>query len=330
MLTFGEILIRFTPKNFDLFANNNELEYFFGGSEINIAATLTGLGIKTKLFSAVPQNDMSTKIIRYLKGIGIDTERVIQRGEKIGYYFVERSVGPRQSSVIYDRKHSSFSQLTLEDVDTNVLLDEIQWVHFSGSTAAVNESVREILKELLIEAKKREIFVSMDLNFRSKMWSAESAKQCMTALAPYVDVCFGIEPIMLHDQDVKMFNREEAGKEEIQKRMEDLKQKFGFQYIFHTVRKNDEQNNNIYYAYGLAEHFEESAVMKTYMVERIGSGDAFVSGIIYSLIKNYSLKEALDFGTASATLKCTVKGDHMIPNVQEIMNVMNKTNSIDR
>lgn len=330
LLTFGEILIRFTPKNYDVFENSNELEYFFGGSEANIAATLSSLGVKTSLLSALPDNDMSKKAYRYFKSTGVEMNNIIIKGDKLGYYFVERSTGLRQSNVIYDRKHSSFSMLSLEDIDMNTIFHEVEWFHFSGITAAVSESVREVLKALVKEAKRRGIFISMDLNYRSKMWSTAEAKEFMSELAPYVDFCFGIEPIMAHEEDVNMFNRTEATKENIKQRMESLKNKYGFKYIFHTERINDFEDNNTYYAYGLGDSFEESLKITTKMVERVGSGDAFVSGVIYSIMNNSTLKESLNRGVAAATLKCTIKGDNMIASLEEIDNIIYNKNSINR
>lgn len=329
-LSIGEILIRFTPKNLDICGISNELEYFYGGSEANIASILAAWDIETSILSALPDNYIAKNIKRYFRGVGVDTSNIITKGEKIGYYFLERSSGVRNSSVIYDRKHSSFSTLTLECIDINKVLEGVTWIHFSGITLAVGENSREIVREIVMEAKKRDIFITMDLNFRSKMTSFMEAKNYATELAPYVDMCFGIEPIMVNDKDITMFNRENATKEDVFKRMEELKSKFGFKYIFHTERENDKEDNNIYYAYGLGEERAESVKLTTKIVERVGSGDAFVSGVIYSIMKQKSLKESLDFGVASATLKCTIKGDNMLVIPEDVEKIMLEKNAIDR
>lgn len=330
-LSIGEILIRFTPKNFDVYGNSNELECFYGGSEANISSMLSAWDIETSILSALPDNDIAKNIKRYFRGLGVHIKNILTKGEKIGYYFLERSSGVRNSSVIYDRKHSSFSELDLSDIDINKLLEGVTWLHFSGITLAVGENSREIVREVVKEAKRRNIFISMDLNFRSKMTSFIEAKNYATELAPFADICFGIEPIMVNEDDIIMFDRENAAKEDVFKRMEELKKRFGFKYIFHTERQNDKEDNNTYYAYALGgEGRTESVKVTTKMVERVGSGDAFVSGVIYSIIKEKTLKEALDFGVAAASLKCTIKGDNMLVNPKDVEKIISEKNAIDR
>lgn len=329
-LSIGEILIRFTPKNFDVYGNSNELEYFFGGSEANISATLSSWGIDSSILSALPDNDIAKKIKRYFRGLGVEVNNVVTKGDKIGYYFFERSLGVRNSSVIYDRKHSSFSELTINDIDISKVLEGVTWLHFSGITLAVSENSRELVREIVKEAKKRDIFISMDLNFRSKMCSFMNAKKYMTELAPYANLCFGIEPIMVNDKDINMFDRETSDKEDVFNRMKELKKKFGFKYIVHTERINDKEDNNTYYAYGLDEEIKESVKLTTKMIERVGSGDAFVAGVIYSIMKEKTLKEALDFGVASATLKCAIKGDGMVVDTSDVEKIILEKNIIDR
>jgi 2-dehydro-3-deoxygluconokinase len=330
LLSIGEILIRFTPRDFNNYGNSNELEYFFGGSEANISSILSTWGIDTSILSALPNNDIVRNIKRYFRGLGVDVNNIVTKGEKIGYYFFERSLGVRNSSIIYDRKHSSFSELKVDDIDISKVLEGVTWLHFSGITLAVGENSRELVLEIVKEAKKRDIFISIDLNFRSKMCSAMEAKKYMTEFAPYADMCFGIEPIMINDKDINMFDRENSTKEDIFKRMEELKKKFGFKYIFHTERENDKEDNNTYYAYGLGEEMKESVSLTTKMIERVGSGDAFVAGVIYSIIKEKTFKEALDFGVASATLKCTIKGDGMVVNPSDVEKIISERNIIDR
>lgn len=329
-LSIGEILIRFTPKAFDVYSNNNELEYFFGGSEANIASTLSSWNVESSILSALPDNTLSKNIKRYFRGLGVDVSNIATKGNKIGFYFLERSSGVRNSSVIYDRKHSSFSELNIEDINISKILEGVTWLHFSGITLAVGENSRTLVKEIVKEAKKRNIFISIDLNFRSKMCSAIDAKKYMTELAPYADMCFGIEPIMVSEKDTEMFDRENSSKEDIFARMKELKNEFGFKYIFHTERITDKEDNNTYYAYGLGENFKESIKSTTRMIERVGSGDAFVAGVIYSLMKKETLKEALDFGVASATLKCTIKGDSMLVEPRDVEKIISEKNIIDR
>jgi len=329
-LALGEILIRFTPKENNTYFNGNIMEYYYGGSEANIVTMLSGLGIDSYILSAIPDNDLCKDVEGYFKGMGVNTEKVIRKGEKMGMYFSERGTGIRASSVIYDRKHSSFSQLEKKDIDFNSILEGITWFHFSGITAAVSENVREVLKELICEAKARGITISMDLNYRSKMWGVKEAKDFLSEIAPNVDICFGIEPIKASENDYDLFSREKSSIQDIEERMKAIKELYDFKYIFHTERENDTQDNNSYHAYAYSDKLYDSITLKTRMIERIGSGDAFVAGIIYSLMKKYSLQEAINFGVGAATLKCTIKGDQMHVSEENIKSIADMKIEINR
>lgn len=329
-LTFGEVLIRFTPKDNDIYANGNIMEYYYGGSEANIATILSGFGINTAILSAMPSNDMCHDIERYFRGMGIDTGNIIKKGEKMGMYFSERGTGIRGSSVIYDRKNSSFSQITKEDINVDSLLSEVSWFHFSGITAAVSNSVREVLKIIIKKAKNLGITISMDLNYRAKMWQLKEAKEFLSEIAPDVDICFGIEPIKVSETDYSLFDRDNATVADIEERMKSIKERYNFRCIFHTERVNDEEDNNSYHAFAYSDRLYDSITLRSKMIERIGSGDAFVSGVIYSLMKKYSLKESVDFGVAAATLKCTIKGDQMQVSEERVRNIANMKIGIDR
>lgn len=329
-LAFGEILMRFTPKENNTYSNGNIMECYYGGSEANIVTMLSGLGIDSYMLSAIPDNDLCKNIDRYFRGMGVTTEKIIKKGEKMGMYFSERGTGIRGSSVIYDRKNSSFSKLEKKDIDFNSVFKGITWFHFSGITAAVSDSVREVLKDLILEAKDRGITISMDLNYRSKMWGVKEAKDFLSEIAPNVDICFGIEPIKVSDNDYDLFNREKSSIQDIEKRMKAIKELYDFKYIFHTERKNDTQDSNSYHAYVYSDKLYDSITLRTRMIERIGSGDAFVAGVIYSIMKKYSLQEAINFGVGAATLKCTIKGDQMQVSEESIKSIADMKIEINR
>lgn len=329
-LAFGEVLIRFTPKDNDMYHSGNIMEYHYGGSEVNIVTTLSGLGINASILSSMPRNDICNDIERHLRGMGVNTKNILRKGERIGIYFSERGTGVRGSSVIYDRKNSSFSQISKDDIDINSLLDGVTWFHFSGITAAVSDNVRELLKEIIKKAKSKGITISMDLNYRSKMWGVRGAKDFLSEIADDVDVCFGMEPIKVSEDDYNLFDRENSNIEDIESRMKNIKDKYNLKYIFHTERFNDTEDNNGYHAFAYSDKLYDSITLKSKMTERIGSGDAFVAGVIYSLMKMYSLKEAIDFGVAAATLKCTIRGDQMQCSEETIRNIANMKIGIDR
>ncbi len=311
ILLFGEPLIRISPLDATSIGDHVASSTYFGGSEINIACNLQALGISTKVFTALPANEIGDRFLTFLKQHQIDTSSICRLGDRIGLYYLENGFGCRQSEVFYDRKHTSISQIRPNMLDMDSLFQGISHFHFSGITVAIGQEVRTLLLLLLEEAKRLGIIVSMDLNLRTKMISVLEAKYEFSKFARFTDYCFGIDPLMIDDQNLEMFPRDKASLKEVENRMRQLKEAYGFKAIFHTLRSSDEQDKNVYQAYALEERFEESVQLKTAVYQRVGSGDAFISGALYQLLHHSSLKTTIDFAVASATLKCTLPGDHL-------------------
>lgn len=330
ILLFGEPLIRISPLDATSIGDHVASSTYFGGSEINIACNLQALGISTKVFTALPANEIGDRFLTFLKQHQIDTSSICRLGDRIGLYYLENGFGCRQSEVFYDRKHTSISQIRPNMLDMDSLFQGISHFHFSGITIAIGQEVRAILLLLLEEAKRRGIVVSMDLNLRTKMISVLEAKYEFSKFARFTDYCFGIDPLMIDDQNLEMFPRDSASLEEVENRMRLLKEAYGFKVIFHTLRSSDEQDKNVYQAYALEERFEESVQLKTAVYQRIGSGDAFISGALYQLLHHSSLKTTIDFAVASATLKCTLPGDHLSTSSTSIENLLANAQDIIR
>ena len=330
ILLFGEPLIRISPLDATSIGDHVASSTYFGGSEINIACNLQALGISTKVFTALPANEIGDRFITFLKQHQIDTSSIYRLGDRIGLYYLENGFGCRQSEVFYDRKHTSISQIRPNMLDMDSLFQGISHFHFSGITVAIGQEVRTLLLLLLEEAKRRGIIVSMDLNLRTKMISVLEAKYEFSKFARFADYCFGIDPLMIDDQNLEMFPRDRASLKEVENRMQLLKKTYGFKAIFHTLRSSDEQDKNVYQAYALEERFEESVQLKTAVYQRIGSGDAFISGALYQLLHHSSLKTTIDFAVASATLKCTLPGDHLSTSATSIENLLANAQDIIR
>ena len=291
ILLFGEPLIRISPLDATSIGDHVASSTYFGGSEINIACNLQALGISTKVFTALPANEIGDRFLTFLKQHQIDTSSICRLGDRIGLYYLENGFGCRQSEVFYDRKHTSISQIRPNMLDMDSLFQGISHFHFSGITVAIGQEVRTLLLLLLEEAKRLGIIVSMDLNLRTKMISVLEAKYEFSKFARFTDYCFGIDPLMIDDQNLEMFPRDKASLKEVENRMRQLKEAYGFKAIFHTLRSSDEQDKNVYQAYALEERFEESVQLKTAVYQRVGSGDAYIwcplSTTPSFLLKNY-------------------------------------------
>lgn len=330
ILLFGEPLIRISPLDATSIGDHVASSTYFGGSEINIACNLQALGLSTKVFTALPANEIGDRFITFLKQHQIDTSSIYRLGDRIGLYYLENGFGCRQSEVFYDRKHTSINQIRPNMLDMDSLFQGISHFHFSGITVAIGQEVRTLLLLLLEEAKRRGIIVSMDLNLRTKMISVLEAKYEFSKFARFADYCFGIDPLMIDDQNLEMFPRDRASLKEVENRMRQLKEAYDFKAIFHTLRSSDEQDKNVYQAYALGERFEESVQLKTAVYQRVGSGDAFISGALYQLLHHSSLKTTIDFAVASATLKCTLPGDHLSTPAAGIEKLLANTQDIIR
>lgn len=330
ILLFGEPLIRITPFHNEKLFDNVFAKIYYGGSEVNIARNIQGFGFATKIFTAIPNDNIGTSFINFLRANQIDTSFIQRRGERLGMYYLINGYGARNSEVFYDRKFTSINDIDLSLIDFNQLFDGISHFHFSGITIATSSKVRNVLLILLKEAKKRNIVISIDLNLRTKMISIEDAKIQFSQFAEYADYCFGIDPIMKDKTDIAMFNRDQSTDRTIEKRMLDLQKTYHFKAIFHTVRNSDINQINTYHAYAYTDKLYKSLTLKTATLERVGSGDAFVAGALYQIMNNQPIQETIDFAVASGTLKCTLNGDNMYEPKESVLSLMKNQTDISR
>lgn len=332
ILFFGEPLIRISPENTSHFSNACQSQLFYGGSEINIARALQGFGQATSIATALPNSTLGDTFCQFLQENHIDTSHIQRLGKRIGLYYLENSFGCRQGEVNYDRENSSLHDFSIDQIDFETFFKDVTLFHFSGITLTLSQSIREMLKTLIIEAKKREILISFDLNFRSHLIAPTKAKLLFSKFAEYADICFGIEPLMLNNDDTLFFDRETATTQDIETRMMQLIKHFRLGKIFHTTRSQDEWGRNHYQAY-LATNQNEfiaSQTVKTKVNQRVGSGDAFVAGVLYQLLQAADPIDMINFGVASASLKCTLEGDNMFEPVYRVHRVLNQATDIIR
>ena len=330
ILFFGEPLIRITPSFYEKLNDKTNCTLYYGGSEINIARNMSAFGIDTAIFTGLPEHEVGNSFIDFLKQSQIDSNNIQRCGERIGLYYLINGYGVRNSEVYYDRQHTSINDIDIQNIDMNQLFNGITHFHFSGITIAISQHVRDILQVLLEEAKKREIIISIDLNLRTKMISIEDAKKEFSHFAKYADYCFGIDPLMKDENDLTMFDRQHATEKTIEKRMQELQAAYQFKAIFHTIRNVDENMINSYEAYAYDHHLYHSVILKTALLERVGSGDAFVAGLLYQIMNQENLQETIDFAVASGTYKCVVIGDNMYENSQTIYRLLENHSEISR
>ncbi|MCI6919470.1 MAG: sugar kinase [Lachnospiraceae bacterium] len=317
VITMGEIMLRLSTPSHERFVQADNFDVNYGGGEANVAVSLAGFGHDAQFVTAVPDNEIGECALATLRKYQVGTKYVAKEGERLGIYFLESGSSVRPSKVIYDRVHSSISTVKPEAFDFDQIFDGVDWFHFTGITPAISDSAAELTEAALKKAKEHGVKVSVDLNFRKKLWSSEKAQQVMTRLMKYVDVCIGNEEdanLVLgfkpEGSDVTSGNLKLSGYQSI---FEQMTQKFGFEYCVSSLRVSRSASDNGWsaciYSGKTGEFYHSREYSIAPIVDRVGGGDSFAAGVICGLLDGKDFKEALEFGVAASALKHTIPGD---------------------
>lgn len=274
--------------------------------------------------SRLPQNDIGQAALGVLRSHGILTDGILRGGERLGIYYMENGASVRPGKVIYDRSHSAFSGIKPEDLDYDSIFDGAEWYHWSGITPALSPYAAETQKISLIEAKKRGITVSCDLNYRSLLWTEEEARKTMLPLMEYTDVLIANETharICL-GYPVSSFENEDEQRRAL-RICGELCCKFGFRVCATTFRRSFGASRNTLSAMMCANGklYEAKTYDLSPITDRVGSGDAFAGGLIHGLLNKAEPQKALDFALAACALKHTVPGDFWEGSENEILSL---------
>ncbi len=317
VITMGEIMLRLSTPSHERFIQADNFDVNYGGGEANVAVSLAGFGHDVQFVTAVPDNEIGECALATLRKYQVGTKYVAKEGERLGIYFLESGSSVRPSKVIYDRAHSSISTVKPETFDFDQIFEGVDWFHFTGITPAISDNAAELTEAALKKAKEHGVKVSVDLNFRKKLWTSEKAQQVMTRLMKYVDVCIGNEEdanLVLgfkpEGSDVTSGNLKLSGYQSI---FEQMTQKFGFEYCVSSLRVSRSASDNGWsaciYSGKTGEFYHSREYSITPIVDRVGGGDSFAAGVICGLLDGKDFKEALEFGVAASALKHTIPGD---------------------
>ena len=327
-ITFGELMLRLAPENYLRFVQSEKYEATFGGAEANVAVSLANYGIDAAFVSKLPSHEIGQAAVNSLRKFGVDTSLVVRGGERVGIYFCEKGASQRPSKVIYDRAHSSIASAERGDFDWQKIFEGADWFHFTGITPALSENTAEICLDAAKTAKKLGVTVSCDLNFRKKLWSKERAGEVMSELCRFVDYCianeedakdvFGIEA---ENTDIYGGKLNEAGYISV---AEKLSEKFGFKGVAITLRESLSASDNhwsgMLYTGGQAYFSKKYAV---HIVDRVGGGDSFGGGLIYSLLNGYAPQKAIEFAVAASCLKHSIEVAYNLVSASEVESLAN-------
>lgn len=316
-------MLRLAPENYLRFVQADRLEATFGGAEANVAVSLANFGEDGAFVSKLPTHEIGQSAINSLRKFGVDTSFVARGGERVGIYYCEKGASQRPSKVIYDRAGSAIATATGDDFDWNKIFDGAKWFHFTGITPALSDTLSGIVLQAVKSAKEKGITVSCDLNFRKKLWSKEKAKEVMSEICKYVDVCianeedakdvFGIEA---ENTDIESGKLNEQGYVSV---AEQLVDKFGFKAVAITLRESISANDNYWsgmlYTEGKAVFSRKYAM---HIVDRVGGGDSFGAGLIHSLLAGKNATDAIEFAVAASCLKHSIEGDYNMVSKEEV------------
>lgn len=345
-ITMGEILLRLTPPSYNKIRMATSFEASYGGSEANIALALASLGVDSTFFSVVPDNSIGKSAIRSLRSGDVHCTPVIRSTpeetptHRLGTYFLETGFGIRASKVTYDRKHSALSEYDFTGYDFRALLSGFDWLHLSGITPALSPSCSELVLNMMIAAKELGLTVSFDGNFRSALWTWEEARDFCTKCLPYVDILFGIEPYHLWKDDNDHSKGDWKDGIPLQPNYEQQSEVFdhfiekypNIKCIARHVRYAHSGSENSLKAFMWYEgHTFESRTFTFTILDRVGGGDAFASGLIYAMLHEYKPMDILNFAVASSVIKHTIHGDaNITDDAKVIKNLMNMNYDIKR
>lgn len=330
IITFGEIMLRLsTPDHYTI----NQTQSFmvnYGGGEANVAVSLAHMGHKTYFMSKLPPNQLGDGAITHLQGNGVDTRYVVRGSTTIGIYFLETGFGGRPSKVIYNRKHSAITRIQEDEFDWDEIFTGATWFHLSGITLALGSKVRQVALRAVKEAKKHNVPVSFDFNYRSKLWTVEEARPVYKQFMNYVNVVFAsfydantILEIPL-DDDFTGTTLSEKRRNVFPKMIK----KYHLNYIFGTDRVVYSATENslagYYFKFENGElTWELTDPIRFMIYDRIGGGDAFASGVIHGLLKDYKNPNyAVRYGLNTSVLKHTIYGDASTMSCEDIENFM--------
>ncbi|VAV98299.1 2-dehydro-3-deoxygluconokinase [hydrothermal vent metagenome] len=333
-ITLGEIMLRLKTPAHERFFQSPAFEATFGGGEANVAVALANYGLKVAFVTALPDNDIGEACIREMRSFGVDTSMIRRSGSRVGIYFLETGSNQRPGKVIYDREKSSIAACGAGDFNWDEIYDGAKWLHITGITPALSQNAADMSLEAVKKAKAHGITVSCDFNFRGKLWKyGKTAHEIMTKLVKYVDVGIANEEDcqkslgITADVDVESGKLDTAKYEALSKRMMEIFPNLSVMAI--TLRESHSADRNGWSAclrdkngFYLSKHYE-----LTDIVDRVGGGDSFASGLIAGLYLYSDRADALNFAVASSALKHSISGDFNRVSYEEVVKLMKGDNS---
>ena len=323
IVTLGEIMLRLSPKGNYRFVQSDSFQVIPGGGEANVAVSLANYGHASYFVSKLPAHEIGQIAVNCLRRYGVNTDYIVRGGDRVGLYYAETGASMRPSKVIYDRANSAIAEADPSDFNFDEIMEGADWFHWSGITPAISDKAAELTRLACEAAKRHHVTVSVDLNFRKKLWTSEKAIAVMRPLMKYVDVCIGNEEDaqlclgFKPDADVEGGKTDAEGYYGIFKGM---MKEFGFKYVVSTLRESFSATHNGWKAliYDGKEFYQSKHYDINPIIDRVGGGDSFSGGLIHGMLTYKDQAKALEFAVAASALKHTIPGDFNVVSTSEV------------
>ena len=306
VVTFGEIMLRLNPRGYERFLQAESFVASYAGSEATVAVDLCALGVNAEFVTRVPAHEIGEAALGALRRYGVSVAHCTRGGERLGIYFLEKGASQRGGKVIYDRAGSAIATAPRDDFNWREILSGADWFHISGITPALSPTLFDACLDAVSVAKELGVTVSMDLNYRAKLWSYEQAREAYRALLPYVDYC----------KDPLDYGDGEADPATLASRMI---QDFSLRAVAITNRHVKSASDHTWSAtVYTADGAFSSREYALHVVDRVGGGDSFVAGWIYALLHGMPADEAVELATAASAIKHSIEGDYNLTTPDEV------------
>lgn len=323
IVTLGEIMLRLSPKGNYRFVQSDSFQVIPGGGEANVAVSLANYGHASYFVSKLPAHEIGQIAVNGLRRYGVNTDYIVRGGDRVGLYYAETGASMRPSKVIYDRANSAIAEADPSDFNFDEIMEGADWFHWSGITPAISDKAAELTRLACEAAKRHHVTVSVDLNFRKKLWTSDKAIAVMRPLMKYVDVCIGNEEDaqlclgFKPDADVEGGKTDAEGYYGIFKGM---MKEFGFKYVVSTLRESFSATHNGWKAliYDGKEFYQSKHYDINPIIDRVGGGDSFSGGLIHGMLTYKDQAKALEFAVAASALKHTIPGDFNVVSTSEV------------
>ncbi|MCD8391090.1 MAG: sugar kinase [Firmicutes bacterium] len=317
LISFGEVMLRLSPPNKDKISQSETFEKNCGGSEFNVASGAANLGIRAAVVTKLPKNKMGHFIARRIRYGNVSDDYIIwdeSDQKRLGIYYYESGVYPRKSAVVYDRANSSVCTLKLSEINDEIY-DKTRVFHISSISLALNDVLKETALAMIKRMKEHGVAISFDVNYRASLWSEEEARKVIKSILPLVDILF------VSEETSRRMMQKTGTLDEIMKSYSD---EYGCKIVATTRREvvsptKHNFGSRVYYD---GKFYEEPIYENIEVIDRVGSGDAYVAGVLYGILSGGSIEDAMSYGNALSAIKNTVSGDMSVSSMEEVQAVM--------